>query len=46
MLALANLYLNTGDLDSCQHQLVTLLKNDKENDSATVVSMNWSVAEF
>ena len=37
MLELAKLYLNTEDLDACQHQCMTLLKNDKENDAATVV---------
>ena len=38
MLELAKLYLTTEDLDACQHQCMTLLKNDKENDAATVVS--------
>ena len=38
MLDVAGLYLATGDLDACQHQLMTLLKNDKENDDATIVS--------
>ncbi len=37
MLELAKLYLTTEDLDQCQHQCMTLLKNDTENDSATVV---------
>ena len=37
MLELAKLYLTTEDLDACQHQCMTLLKNDKENDSATVM---------
>ena len=37
MLELAKLYLTTEDLDTCQHQCMTLLKNDKENDSATVM---------
>lgn len=37
MLSLAGLYLSTEDLDACQHQLMTLLKGDKENDSATIV---------
>lgn len=41
MLDVAGLYLATGDLDACQHQLMTLLKNDKENDSATIVSLNF-----
>ncbi|XP_059173967.1 tetratricopeptide repeat protein 21B-like [Physella acuta] len=36
-LDLAGLYLMTEDLDSCQHQLMTLLKNDSENDSATIM---------
>nr|KAG5695130.1 hypothetical protein BaRGS_017229 [Batillaria attramentaria] len=37
MLALAGLYLSTEDLDACQHQLMTLLKGDKDNDSATIM---------
>lgn len=37
MLELAKLYLHTEDLDACQHQCMTLVKNDKENDAATVV---------
>lgn len=41
MLDVAGLYLATGDLDACQHQLMTLLKNDKENDSATIVSFKF-----
>ncbi|KAH9507420.1 Tetratricopeptide repeat protein 21B [Bulinus truncatus] len=36
-LDLAGLYLMTEDLDSCQHQLMTLLKNDNDNDSATIM---------
>ena len=38
MLDLSGLYLMTEDLDSCQHQLMSLLKNEKENDAATIVS--------
>ncbi|XP_041371664.1 tetratricopeptide repeat protein 21B-like [Gigantopelta aegis] len=37
MLELAGLYLLTEDLDSCQHQCMTLLKNDSENDAATIM---------
>merc|ERR1719239_679559 len=37
MLDLAGLYLMTEDLDCCQHQLMTLLKNDQDNDSATIM---------
>jgi len=37
MLSLSNLYLTTGDLDACQNQLTTLLKNDPDNESATVM---------
>ncbi|KAK7092869.1 tetratricopeptide repeat protein 21B-like [Littorina saxatilis] len=37
MLALAGLYLSTEDLDSCQHQLMTLLKGEKDNDAATIM---------
>ncbi|GFN94693.1 tetratricopeptide repeat protein 21b-like, partial [Plakobranchus ocellatus] len=36
-LDLAGLYLMTEDLDACQHQLMTLLKNDSDNDSATIM---------
>ena len=32
MLHLSRLYLDNNDLDACQHQLVTLLKNNKDND--------------
>ena len=39
MLKLCSLYLAVEDLDSCQHQCMTLLKGDKENDAATVVSL-------
>ena len=38
MLEVANLHLTIDDLDACQHQLMTLLKNEKENDAATIVS--------
>ncbi|XP_012939708.1 tetratricopeptide repeat protein 21B isoform X2 [Aplysia californica] len=37
MLDLAGLYLMTEDLDGCQHQLMTLLKNDSDNDNATIM---------
>ena len=37
MLELSQLYLTTEDLDACQHQCMTLLKTDKENDAAQVV---------
>ncbi|KAK3772094.1 hypothetical protein RRG08_061179 [Elysia crispata] len=36
-LDLAGLYLMTEDLDACQHQLMTLLKNDGDNDNATIM---------
>jgi tetratricopeptide (TPR) repeat protein len=39
MLKLADLHLTIEDLDACQHQCSTLLKNDEENDAATVVSV-------
>ena len=38
MLELAKVYLISGDLDSCQSQCISLLKKDKENDAATIVS--------
>ncbi|KAK3106370.1 hypothetical protein FSP39_018677 [Pinctada imbricata] len=37
MLDVAGLYLTTEDLDGCQHQLMTLLKNERENDAATIM---------
>ena len=37
MLELAKLYLLTEELDSCEHQCMMLLKNDQENDAATVM---------
>ncbi|ESO93623.1 hypothetical protein LOTGIDRAFT_189817 [Lottia gigantea] len=37
MLDLAGLYLITEDLDACQHQCMTLLKSDKDNDAATIM---------
>ena len=45
MLKLAKLYLLIEDLDSCQHQCMTLLKNDNENDAATVVCTQTSEAD-
>ena len=47
MLALANVYQLTDDLDACQHQLMTLLTGDKDNDPATIVSdLPWPVYAF
>ena len=40
MLELAKLYLTTEELDACQHQCMSLLKSDNENDAATVVSIS------
>lgn len=37
MLALARLYIGTGDLDGAQHQLVTLLKDQPDNNAATIM---------
>ena len=37
MLSLAKLHLINGDLDSCQRQLISVLKTDKDNDQATLV---------
>ncbi|XP_013391055.1 tetratricopeptide repeat protein 21B [Lingula anatina] len=34
---LARLYMLTDDLNACQHQLMALLKNEKQNDAATVM---------
>ena len=45
MLDVAGLYLTTEDLDACQHQLMTLLKNDKENDAATIVSYIYTYTD-
>ena len=35
--ALARLYLMNDDLDQCQYTCMTLLRNDKENEEATVM---------
>lgn len=37
MLELARLYLAQDDTDACQHQCSVLLKNDQDNEAATVV---------
>ena len=37
MLELAKLYLRTEELDLCMQQCMTLLRNDQENDAATVM---------
>ncbi|XP_064595299.1 tetratricopeptide repeat protein 21B-like isoform X2 [Liolophura sinensis] len=37
MLDLAGLYLSTEDLDACQHQLMSLLQTERENDAATIM---------
>lgn len=37
MLELARLYLAQGDTDACQHQCSLLLKNDQDNEAATMV---------
>ena len=35
--ALARLYLMNDDLDQCQYTCMTLLRNDKDNEEATVM---------
>ncbi|KAF0296468.1 Tetratricopeptide repeat protein 21B [Amphibalanus amphitrite] len=42
LLALARLYMQTGDLDQCQYTCMTLLRLDKENDLATVMMADLS----
>lgn len=37
MLELARLYLAQDDIDACQHQCALLLKNDQDNEAATMV---------
>ena len=37
MLELARLYMKTEELDQCMNQCMTLLRNDQENDAATVM---------
>ena len=39
MLALAQIHLSMDNLEACQHQCLALLKMNKENDAATVVSV-------
>lgn len=38
-LELAKLYMKTEDFESCEHQCMTMLRTDKEIDSANVVSV-------
>uniref|UniRef100_A0A8C0G591 Tetratricopeptide repeat protein 21B n=1 Tax=Chelonoidis abingdonii TaxID=106734 RepID=A0A8C0G591_CHEAB len=38
MLELAHLYLAQDDTDACQHQCALLLKNDQDNEAATMVN--------
>ncbi|XP_027210397.1 tetratricopeptide repeat protein 21B-like isoform X1 [Penaeus vannamei] len=42
LLALAKLYMQINDLDQCQYTCMTLLRSDKENDSATVMMADLS----
>ncbi|CAL4107788.1 unnamed protein product, partial [Meganyctiphanes norvegica] len=42
MLALAKLYMQINDLDQCQYTCMSLLRTDKENDSATVMMADLS----
>ena len=37
LVSLARLYLITDDLDQCQYSCMTLLRNDKDNEEATVM---------
>ena len=37
LVSLARLYLMTDDLDQCQYSCMTLLRNDKDNEEATVM---------
>lgn len=40
MLELARLYLAQDDSDACQHQCSLLLRNEQDNEAATMV-MYW-----
>ena len=42
ILALAELYLLNQDLDACQSQLQTILKNNKDCDRATLVRLIYT----
>lgn len=37
-LALAHLHLSKGELEACDHECVTLLRTDSDNEEAAVVS--------
>ena len=37
LVALARLYLMNDDLDQCQYTCMSLLRNDKENEEATIM---------
>ena len=40
-LALARLHLTKGELDACDHECVTLLRTDPENEQAAVVRSSF-----
>ncbi|KAK7082681.1 Tetratricopeptide repeat protein 21B [Halocaridina rubra] len=42
LMALAKLYMQINDLDQCQYTCMTLLRSDKENNSATVMMADLS----
>lgn len=42
MLELARLYLAQDDTDACQHQCSLLLKNDQDNEAATMVMYHYT----
>lgn len=42
MLELARLYLAQDDADACQHQCSLLLKNDQDNEAATMVMYHYT----
>ena len=41
-LALAQLHLQRGELEACDHECVTLLRTDPDNEQATVVCILYS----
>ena len=46
LIALARLYLMNDDLDQCQYTCMSLLRNDKENEEATIMMADLAFRYF
>ena len=46
LVALARLYLMNDDLDQCQYTCMSLLRNDKENEEATIMMADLAFRYF